>query len=153
MKKPLFTDLVCGFLIILFLYTALSKFFTFNSFKANLTVSPLISSTAVLLAWLIPLSEVIVTILLFVSRTRLVGMFASLVLLFLFTFYLLYIVVFHANHLPCTCGGVISKMSWKQHILFNSACIVLVMLAIISELYNKLLLQQTGSKLKTYVRE
>jgi hypothetical protein len=29
------------------------------------------------------------------------------------------------KNLPCSCGGIISKLSWKQHILFNLFFIML----------------------------
>jgi hypothetical protein len=32
--------------------------------------------------------------------------------------------------LPCTCGGVISKMSWPQHVLFNSGFMILAIVGI-----------------------
>jgi putative oxidoreductase len=32
--------------------------------------------------------------------------------------------------LPCSCGGVISSMSWKQHLVFNVHCIAINIVAI-----------------------
>jgi hypothetical protein len=32
--------------------------------------------------------------------------------------------------LPCQCGGVISKMSWKEHVVFNAFFIVVNGLAL-----------------------
>jgi putative oxidoreductase len=36
----------------------------------------------------------------------------------LFTFYILYMLLFE-KHLPCSCGGVLKEMTWKQHLVFN----------------------------------
>jgi hypothetical protein len=34
------------------------------------------------------------------------------------------------KNLPCSCGGIISKLSWKQHIIFNLFFIVLSVIGI-----------------------
>jgi hypothetical protein len=39
--------------------------------------------------------------------------------MFLFTIYVGLMISF-APHLPCSCGGVIKQMSWKQHLTFNT---------------------------------
>lgn len=105
-------------LILLYSYTAISKLINYEVFKANLRRSPLIDQGADTIAWLLPATELIVVLLLFFERTAKAGFFASLVLLTVFTFYLLYMILFVAD-LPCSCGGVLSKMSWQQHIWFN----------------------------------
>jgi hypothetical protein len=33
--------------------------------------------------------------------------------------------VLTSANLPCSCGGVIQQLSWKQHIVFNISFIVL----------------------------
>ena len=71
-----------------------------------------------MLAWQLPLTALCVALLLFFSGTRLVGLWAALVLLSLFTVYLLYMLVF-TPQLPWSCGGVIGNMTWKQHVVFN----------------------------------
>jgi hypothetical protein len=34
------------------------------------------------------------------------------------------------KELPCSCGGIIALLSWKQHLVFNSVFILLNALAI-----------------------
>jgi hypothetical protein len=48
----------------------------------------------------------------------------------LFTVYLAWMIQF-AAHLPCNCGGVISSMSWKQHIVFNTMVLGMILYGII----------------------
>jgi hypothetical protein len=33
--------------------------------------------------------------------------------------------------LPCSCGGIISSLSWRQHIIFNGVFILLAITGII----------------------
>src|SRR3546814_5749620 len=47
-----------------------------------------------------------------------------------FTAYLLNM-VFTVDSLPCSCGGVISSMSFDQHIVFNAGFIVLAVIGLV----------------------
>lgn len=105
-------------LILLYSYTAISKFAAYAIFEDSLRRSPLIDQGADTIAWLLPAAELIVVLLLFFERTRRAGFYASLLLLVLFTLYLLYMVLFVAD-LPCSCGGVLRRLSWQQHVWFN----------------------------------
>jgi hypothetical protein len=118
MKKLPVIQLATSLLILLFAYTAISKLLGYRAFARVLSESPLIHNGADNIAWLLPAAELIVVLLLFFEATRKIGLYASLFLLVMFTLYLLYMVLF-ADHLPCSCGGVLNKMSWKQHIFFN----------------------------------
>lgn len=99
MKRVMTTELISSLLILLFVYTGLSKLLSIEHFQAVLGQSPLISSGAGLLAWQVPLTELAMALLLFFSSTRLVGLWAALVLLALFTMYLGWMVLF-SPHLP-----------------------------------------------------
>jgi len=129
MKKLPVTEIASSLLILLFAYTAISKLFNYRAFARTLSESPLIHNGADTIAWLLPATELVVVLLLFFERTRKAGLYASLLLLVLFTLYLLYMVLFVAD-LPCSCGGVLSKMSWKQHLFFNLFFILINLIAI-----------------------
>lgn len=116
-------------LVLLYSYTAISKFAAYETFKATLRRSPIIDQGADTIAWLLPAAELIVVLLLFFEWTRKAGLYASLMLLVLFTLYLLYMVLFVAN-LPCSCGGVLSKMSWEEHIWFNVFFVVINLISL-----------------------
>lgn len=118
MKKPLLVKFITSLLILLFTYTALSKLLDYRGFVRSLSESPLIHKGADTIAWLLPVAEQVVVLLLFFEQSRRAGLIASLTLLVLFTVYLLYMILFVAD-LPCNCGGVISRLSWKEHVLFN----------------------------------
>ena len=123
-------DIICGLLILLFVYAAASKLFDYTLFKMQLRNSPLIASYAGTIAWLLPIAEVIIVVTLTVMHTRLFGLYASLFLLLLFTFYIAGMLLSGVN-LPCSCGGIIRELSWGQHLLFNLFFIALSIAGIV----------------------
>jgi hypothetical protein len=129
MKRIVTTEFISSLLIFLFGYTAISKLLSIDRFEAVLEQSPLISSGAALLAWQIPLAELVIVLLLIFSSTRKMGLWVSAILLSFFTVYLFYMVLF-SPYLPCSCGGVISSMSWPVHIGFNVVCIAITVAGI-----------------------
>ena len=117
-KRNPAVEICSSLLILLFAYTSISKYLNIGSFRFVLHESPLIHKGAGVIAWLLPAAELLIVLLLIIPKFRITGLKISLVALVLFTSYLIYMVLF-AEHLPCSCGGVISKMSWGQHIIFN----------------------------------
>lgn len=128
-RKTLVIELTSGLLILLFLYTGLSKLFEHDLFVYNLTKSPLLSPFTGFISIALPIAEIVLAGLLLFKRTQLKGLWLSFGLMSLFTVYLTYMVSFH-DKLPCSCGGVISKMSWTQHIFFNLFFVLLSWVAI-----------------------
>ena len=118
MKKNTIVELISSLLMFLFLYTALSKLLEFDKFKYQIGQSPFITNISWLVIWSIPLAEIITSIFLIFKRTRLAGLYLSFFLLLLFTGYV-FIMLRYSSYLPCSCGGVLSIMSWKQHLIFN----------------------------------
>lgn len=116
--KALANSIITALFIFLFTYTALSKFLDFANFKNVLHRSPLIGSLSVFLAWALPIAELLVAAGLFFPRTKLIGMWLSLLLMAVFTIYITYMILF-TPHLPCSCGGVLRQLSWRQHLWFN----------------------------------
>lgn len=129
MRRAMIVEGICGLFILLFIYTAITKLVDFNSFKATLQQSPLIAAQGVVVAWLLPTAELTIAVLLFLPATKKVGLYGSLVIMILFTAYIGYMILF-AIKLPCSCGGVISRLSWRQHLVFNIVWIVLAIIAL-----------------------
>jgi hypothetical protein len=137
MKRIVTTEFISSLLIFLFGYTAISKLLSIHRFEAVLEQSPLISSGAALLAWQVPLAELAIVLLLIFPATRKLGLWASALVLSLFTIYLVYMVLF-SRYLPCSCGGVINNMSWPEHIGFNLVFIGLSVAALKLEVWHRL---------------
>jgi len=109
----------CAFaLVFLFVYTASAKFLRIDIFAGQLERFPWISAVAKIMAWVVPSVELIVSALLLTERTRVAGFYAALGLMLVFTVYLA-LMLGSDRHLPCSCGGVISWMTWRQHLVFN----------------------------------
>jgi putative oxidoreductase len=123
-------EIIAALFIILFIYTAINKFSAIPQFQNVLRQSPVIGNMAYPVSRIIPVSELIIVVLLFFPATRTAGIYCSIFLMTAFTIYLVYMLVF-SPWLPCSCGGVLSKMSWKQHILFNISFILLALGAIL----------------------
>lgn len=119
MKKSLIIEIISALLILLYVYTSLSKFFNHKGFIVALEEIPALKNHAVAIAWLLPVCELLIASLIFIPATRVVGLYASLLALVIFTSYLICMVSF-MRELPCNCGGVLNRITWKQHILFNA---------------------------------
>lgn len=130
MKIKIIIEIISFLLMLLFAYTAISKLVDHESFRNVLLASPLLNPIANLVAWLLPFTEFGIVFLLFIPSTKLKGVYASLILISLFTLYLLYMIAF-TPHLPCNCGGVIKLLTWPQHILFNLFFIFLSLIGIV----------------------
>lgn len=122
--KELIKLILCLLCIFLFTYVAYSKLTDHQRFFDGLSKVHFISNYAVFLSWAIPISELIIAILLIVPKTQQLGLVGFIILMVLFTVYITDSLLGGKN-LPCSCGGVIEKMSWKQHVWFNLAFIVI----------------------------
>ena len=118
MKQKVAIETIYFLLILLFAYAAFSKLLDYTAFKAQLGNSPFVRSFAGVIAWLIPTIELIIVGMLTVKDTRIMGLYSSLVLLMIFTLYIAGMLL-SGEDLPCSCGGIISTLSWKQHLVFN----------------------------------
>ncbi|WP_031442503.1 MauE/DoxX family redox-associated membrane protein [Arenibacter algicola] len=121
----------CLLFIVLFTYAGLTKLLEGHLFYDNIRNSPILGGKAMasLASWAVPLSELAVALLLIWKKTRLIGLYGAAVLMLLFTGYTMAI-VFFAPYRPCSCGGIISLLTWEQHLVLNAALLLLALLAI-----------------------
>jgi hypothetical protein len=122
--RHILVEFISALLILLFVYTATSKALDIDSFRAVIGKSALIARFNYFLSYGIPLAEYAIAFFLMVPRFRVIGFALSFILLSIFTLYVGYMVLF-VHHLPCSCGGVLKKLSWRQHLQFNMAFTVL----------------------------
>jgi uncharacterized membrane protein YphA (DoxX/SURF4 family) len=118
MMKKMAIELICFLLVVLFLYTGCTKLMEYRSFTEQIRQSPLLAGSAVYVAWFVPVLEILTASALMVSRLRLAGLFASLILMAAFTIYIVVILGF-SKELPCSCGGVLQTLNWREHLVFN----------------------------------
>lgn len=121
-------------LIFLFTYTGISKLIDHATFEVALWQSPLTKDYRIIISWLVPVIELITVVLLFLEKYRLMGFFLSLILMTIFTGYITYMILFIPN-LPCSCGGILKELSWRNHLLLNGFIIASTIISIIT--FNK----------------
>jgi putative oxidoreductase len=121
MKKPAFyiIELVRFLLIILWVYTAVTKLSDFRSFRVQMQIQPLPLWLTRTLVYLIPGSEIIAAALLLFVSTLKAGLYLTLVLMSVFTGYIGLVLLNYFGRTPCSCGGVIGLLNWQTHFLFN----------------------------------
>src|SRR5690606_41640149 len=124
--------------ILLFMYTAVSKLLEYDKFVFQMRRVPLhfIQSWAPFIGRAIPLVELVLVGLLFIVRTRYWGLICSLLLMVSFEIYILWMKILEMQtgiRLPCSCGGIISKMNWTEHLLFNAVFVFLLALSLYYE--------------------
>lgn len=127
MKKNTWISIIAYAFILLFLYTAFSKLMVYERSLNDLRRSPFIDEYAVPLSILLPLLEIVIAVMLFLPKYRYWGMIGSAGLMLLFTIYVS-AMVFTLKELPCSCGGLIRELTWKQHFFFN-VCFTLLAFA------------------------
>ncbi len=115
--------------VLLFVYAAVSKLLDFETFTLQLTQSPLLSAYAGIISWLVPGVEILISIFLMIPRYRRVALYASFFLMVMFTAYIVIILNF-SDFIPCSCGGVLEKLGWGQHLVFNIGFVLLGVFAI-----------------------
>jgi len=131
MKKVILADIITYFFILLFLYTGAAKFAEIHLVREQLLSAPLLGSPllAGIITWALPIGEILLAVALFIPKLQLKALYVTLVLMALFTIYVI-VILFMDSHLSCSCGGIIEELSPKQHVLFNSACVILSLVAI-----------------------
>jgi putative oxidoreductase len=118
-KRQVIIECIAALLVLLFLYASLSKFLDFKTFTGEMNNQPLPNSWTPFLVWFIPCTEIAICVALIFEYTRLLGFYASLILMSLFTVYTIIILLHFFSYVPCSCGGIIKRLTWRQHLWFN----------------------------------
>ena len=116
--------------ILLFVYAAVSKLLDFENFRVQLARSPLLSAYAGLIAPAVIALELLLALLLCSIATRLTGLYGSFFLMVAFTVSI-YLILNFSDFIPCSCGGIIEKLGWTEHLVFNLAFATLVLWTIV----------------------
>jgi putative oxidoreductase len=127
--KLIVIDISTVLFILLFIYTAANKIWKFSNFDWVLSTLPGIGSYHTPIAYSVPVAELITSVLLIFNPTKRIGLFLSMLLMLVFSSYLLFMLQY-SKELPCNCGGVLSQLSWKQHIIFNLCFLLLALISL-----------------------
>ncbi len=129
MKRKVILELICCAFIILFIYAGVIKLVEYEKFTVQIGQSPLLTRFAGFIGWFIPSIEVLVATALVIPRLRLAGLYLSLGLMVMFTAYIFAVLNF-SHHVPCSCGGILEQLGWKEHFVFNVAFVMLAVAGI-----------------------
>ncbi len=117
MKK--FTSIISYLLIILWVYAAVVKLADYPAFTGQLKVQPLPEWSLPFLSKALPLGEIGLAVLLLFRKTINLGLLLSFILMLCFTVYVLLALSGAFGAIPCACAGIIGKLPWKEHLIFN----------------------------------
>ncbi len=137
-------------LILLLFFPGLGKVFNHAAFVSQLHKQPLPYWTMPILSYLLPMLELGTVILMCIPRLRIWGLGLAILLMTAYTIYayLAYIEIY--GYVPCACGKVFEKMSWKQHFQFNLAVTLFAAPAWLMEYKLKLMEYKLKNSNKTY---
>lgn len=128
-SKRIIIEITCLLYILLLVYAAMNKGLDFENFKVELGQSPLLSAFAHWISWTVLIVEFAIAIFLLFPKTRTKALYAGFCLMTMFTAYI-FIMLNYSSYLPCSCGGILEKMSWNEHLIFNIVFVVLAGLAL-----------------------
>ena len=122
--KSIALEIICFLFILLFTYAAVIKLIDVQKFTVQIGQSPLLTDFAGVVAWAVPITELLIAGMLAMTRFRLVGLYAGFSLMVMFTAYIVAILTIDEN-IPCSCGGVLESMGWTEHLIFNIGFVIL----------------------------
>lgn len=134
MNKPSAVSLISGLLTFLWVYAAMSKLLNIEQSRMQMMNQVFPATINAVLLWVIPITELLIAGLLLFSKSRIAGLILSAILLFLFSGYVLLVMLNVFGRIPCSCGGIIAKLSWGQHLVFNLVFLALAILGLGIEL-------------------
>ncbi|HYG19841.1 MAG TPA: MauE/DoxX family redox-associated membrane protein, partial [Ohtaekwangia sp.] len=124
MKRRTLLEIISFLIVLLFIYAAINKLKDYEKFVIQIGQSPLLIGLGPYIAWLVLGFELIIPVMLASGRLRLIGFYAAFTLMVMFTAYIVAILNF-SSHIPCSCGGVLEKLGWQEHLVFNIAFVIL----------------------------
>lgn len=134
--KGIIVEVIFFLLVLLFLYASASKLVDMKLFHKQMFNQPFPHWLAGIFMWLVPGTELVIVALFALGglfsreRLRTWALYASLILMSLFTLYTATILLHFFPRVPCSCGGVISKLNWSQHMVFNAFFVIISIIAI-----------------------
>src|SRR5690606_19036051 len=128
--KGILVEVICYLFLILFIYAAVTKLMEYEKFRVQVGQSPILTSLGDWVTPSVPAIELVLALMLFIPRFRLLALYASFGLMVMFTVYI-FLILNYSPFVPCSCGGILEKMGWEEHLIFNIAFVLLAMVAIL----------------------
>jgi len=111
--------IISTLLILLWTYTGLDKLIRFSESRKAFHNQTFPSELAEVLAYAVPITELLIASLLLFSVSRWWGYLGSILLLTVFTTYVGLIWVGAFPRVPCNCAGILESLGWAEHFVLN----------------------------------
>ncbi|WP_339880806.1 MauE/DoxX family redox-associated membrane protein [uncultured Algoriphagus sp.] len=125
MEKPEKSAIPSILLILLWGYTGLDKLIRWDASRKAFHNQTFPAELAEILAFAVPISELLIALLLLFSVSRWWGYLSSILLLTVFTTYVGLIWVGAFPRVPCNCAGILESLGWVEHFWLNCFMILL----------------------------
>ncbi|OJV22619.1 MAG: hypothetical protein BGO21_05545 [Dyadobacter sp. 50-39] len=102
----------------------------YTAFRGQMLNQAFPSWVAHLLIWLLPPAELLAVLMLTTQSLRLAGMWLSTLMMSAFTVYIGLVLIDFYDRAPCSCGGVVSQLSFQGHFVFNLFFLALSILGV-----------------------
>lgn len=129
-RKEIVIKIITLLYILVWSYAAFSKLAVLEKSRTEMTNQVFPIWMAEILYWLIPFIELAICIMLIFTRTQLAGLYASLLLMSAFSIYIGITMTGVFGRVPCSCGGILSNMSYGAHLLLNLFFVSIAAIAI-----------------------
>lgn len=143
MKLRIAEETACALLILLFVYTGVSKLLDFTAYQASLAIQPL-PGWAIRAGSVLPLVEIITGLGVVFNKSRRLSLYVYALLMFCFTVYTALVEFHFFKEMPCTCGGVLEHISWGEHLVLNVFFLTLTVTVIRINYLNKIIMHNEG---------
>lgn len=130
MKKENIIKIVAIIIACLFAYAAITKLADYDKSSWEMRNQIFPAWMASILTWLVPTTELVLALLVVIPVARKKALFASSILLILFTIYIAVVMTGVFGRVPCSCGGILKNMGYGTHIIFNLLFISLAIIAL-----------------------
>ncbi len=137
MNRENTVNIISFLFALLFSYAAISKLLDIEKFQVELGQSPMLNFVSIPVSWATPFLELALSAVVFIPRFRSVAFYLSLGLMVMFTTYII-IIMNYSYHIPCSCGGILQNLGWKEHLVFNIGFVLLAVAGIVLQARLKL---------------
>ena len=119
MNRNQFINISKVLLMIMFAYAGIFKIVDTQLFASQMSESPLIPQSIIsILSVGLPVFEILLAFLLTFDKYNSVSLILSFITMLFFSVYLIMLVSLYEK-VPCACGGILGKLGYTEHIIFN----------------------------------
>lgn len=124
MNRKILLELLAFLFIVLFVYAAVTKLLDYQKFTIQIGQSPLLTGFGHVIPWMVIIIEIVIAAMLLIPSLRVFAFLSAFCLMIVFTAYIIAILSV-SPYLPCSCGGILERLGWTEHLLFNGVFVAL----------------------------